>query len=812
MKIAVVAPAAVPYTRGGYERLWTGFLNHVNDHTAHQAELIKLPTPETTLAEVIEGYRKFSQLDLSGFDLVFTGKYPSWIVSHPNHHVYMAHPLRGLYDTYPAHFPTTVDGTGLEDLGIRLDRVTADRAWLPELFAIADEAVARVGADHPALGHPGPFGRRLVHAFDRISLSPSAVRRHSAIAATVAERAGYFPPAADVEVIHPPTDLALRRHDGPGHHLFTASRLDAPKRLDLLIEAHRASGVDVPLLIAGRGPEHERLERMTEDDDDIRLVGYVTDDQLPDLYGNAVAVPFIPMDEDYGLITLEALQSGTPVITTNDSGGPTELVRDGHSGWVTEPTVDDIARALREACTDRAASRARGHRGHHDHRQVIWPEVTKRLLRATGSRTVRRNVVENHEPYRDRPRLVALNTFAAHGPQGGGALRAFHLGRGLAEHFDVHLLSLTESHHEPWTTTSAPGFTEVAVPRTPEHVDFEHRHGGPVGVPTGDLHGGAGIHLSPNYLRRLRQLTREADVLVLSHPYLEPALDLAGVDLPVVYDAYNVEVRLKDQMFPRTEAGDRAVDDVRVVEAAALGRSRLIAACSAEDRLMFHAVYGPTPPIEVVPNGTDVEAIGFVNGDDRIRIRRRWLAAMEADPASRIAVFLASWHQPNLDAAEIIHDIARDQPDVLFVMVGSHVDAFAGRRLPPNVLQMGLIGDATKRVLLSSADVGLNPMSTGSGTNLKMVEYLASGMMTLTTPTGARGLPADAADTYVTADIDGFGSALGEMLRHDHDHPAERERSQRARSLVETHYSWQAIARRWAAAIDEHVLTTRRLK
>ncbi len=417
-----------------------------------------------------------------------------------------------------------------------------------------------------------------------------------------------------------------------------------------------------------------------------------------------------------------------------------------------------------------------------------------------------RNVTRHHSPSRNRPKLVALNTFTAHQPQGGGALRAFHLGRGLTQDFDVHLLSLTEAHHEPWAVTSAPGFTEIAVPRTAEHVAFEHEHGARIGIPTGDLHGGLGIHLTPSYLRQLRRLTSDADVVVLSHPYLEPALDLAGVDVPVVYDAYNVEVRLKDQMFPNTEAGDAAVRDVRRVEADTIAMSNVIAACSDEDRRMFEAVFGPTPPITVVPNGTDVDAIAFVHGSDRRRVRQRWLESMGADPATRIGVFLASWHQPNLDAAEVLHELAPEHPDVLFVMVGSHVHAFEGRQLPRNVLQMGLIGDATKRVLLAAADVGLNPMDTGSGTNLKMVEYLASGMMTLSTPIGARGLPPEAGDTYRLAELEDFSSALADLLRFDSDQPEEIDRALRARSLVEERYGWRPIAREWGGAILEHAL------
>ncbi len=57
MKIALVAPSAVPFTPGGAERLWWGLTNYVNRHTGHAMELIKLPSPERNLWEIVQSYR-----------------------------------------------------------------------------------------------------------------------------------------------------------------------------------------------------------------------------------------------------------------------------------------------------------------------------------------------------------------------------------------------------------------------------------------------------------------------------------------------------------------------------------------------------------------------------------------------------------------------------------------------------------------------------------------------------------------------------------------------------------------------------------
>ena len=105
MDIAIVAPGPVPLAIGGAENLWWGLLEHLNRRSPHHADLIKLPTPERSFWEIVDSYRRWAELDVSGYDLVISGKYPAWMTDHPRHVCYMLHPLRGLYDTYPPGLP-----------------------------------------------------------------------------------------------------------------------------------------------------------------------------------------------------------------------------------------------------------------------------------------------------------------------------------------------------------------------------------------------------------------------------------------------------------------------------------------------------------------------------------------------------------------------------------------------------------------------------------------------------------------------------------------------------------------------------------
>ena len=146
--------------------------------------------------------------------------------------------------------------------------------------------------------------------------------------------------------VHPPSELTGFRRARPGSYFLTVSRLDRPKRIDVLIEATKSMGADVELHIAGTGPDEARLREIAGSNARIRFLGFVNDDTLLDLYAGSLAVLFVPLEEDFGLVALEAMMAGKPVITSHDAGGATELVTDGETGLIADPDPQDVARAM----------------------------------------------------------------------------------------------------------------------------------------------------------------------------------------------------------------------------------------------------------------------------------------------------------------------------------------------------------------------------------------------------------------------------------------------------------------------------------
>jgi glycosyltransferase involved in cell wall biosynthesis len=814
VKIGIIAPSPVPFTRGGAERAWSGLQRAIDELTPDEAELVKLPVRESTLPEVVEGYRDFSRLDVSHFDRVITSKYPAWIVSHPYHVLWMFHPLRGLYDTYhtfglPERAEPTVDE--IDDLVRFLDGPPL-RSELDGFFEVWDRALRAAGTGHPELGLPSPVARRVVHWLDAVALSPPAVLRHCSLSATIAARPGYFPPGADPIVAHGPSDLPSRT--GPGSsYFFTASRLDGPKRIDLLIDAMAHVHQEIPLLIGGTGPRAEELRQRAGTDTRIKFLGFVPDRDLVGLYANALAVPFVPADEDYGLITVEAMACGTPVVSCTDSGGPTELITHGVNGLITEPTPAALGEALSALAAEPARARTMGRAGRHRALEITWASTVATLLdRYPPEREPPPVAIDLTEPAvvvsspatafarRARPKVVVLSTFEIHQPRHGGQLRCSHLYGSLAHHLDVQVVSLVEHDSQAGTRRLGPGFWEQAVTRSPEHVKLGRRISQHAGMPVTDIVAGTEITRSPAYLDALREAVDGADLALLAEPYLLPALEAIDADIPWIYDAFNVEADLKAGALPRSEIGQQLLADAQAIEGRAVTGAAAITACSIEDARELAFLYQrPLEHFTVVPNGTDC-ALAVPSPEERHERRDRWLAKWARAQGltglpERLAVFFGSFHPPNLAAARVILWLAPQLPQVQFVLGGTHGEAFPAHEVPDNVVFTGQVIERVKRTLLAAADVALNPVLHGSGTNLKVIEYLASGVPVVSTAFGVRGLDVGNGRHLLVAEPHEMAAAIERVFA---DPEAAEARARAGRALAVERYDWAALGSRLA--------------
>ncbi len=791
MKIAIVAPSPVPFTIGGAENLCRGLLDQINQHTSHQAELIKLPSPEGGFWDLMDSYRAFAHLDLSHFDVLISTKYPAWMVAHDRHICYMLHRLRGLYDTYYlSGQPESYQGTDprLNALRRFMRRHYGQRQALAGFFEKIDalRAAPRLPAGDLLL--PGPFCRECIHFLDGIGLAAGAIHKFAAISHQVAARQDYFPPGCDVEVIYPPSHLSGFRR-GRADYLFTASRLDSPKRVDLIIAAMGLVQADIPLKIAGSGPQAQKLKAMAAHDPRIVFLGFVNDAQLVELYSHALAVVYVPQREDYGLITVEAMRCAKPVITTTDAGGPNEFVEDGKTGFSVAPTAAALARAIESICRHPRQASEMGLAALKRVRAINWQRTVAALLAESAP-------AKATPAARRKKRICVAASFPVFPPRGGGQQRIYHLYRHLAALLDcqIELLTLDHAGESVLTCDIAPGVKEIRIPKSAAHEAAEREVCRKLGgIPVTDVLLPRFYHLTPEYMEALEGACTQADIVVASHPYLFPAI-CKVCDRPLIYEAHNVESELKKNTLPHSPDGLQLIDAARDVEQACIEKSQLITACAEHDAAMLQERYGAAPDkICVVPNGVDMESIRFIPPHERLRQKRR-LGLQDCF----ITLFTGSWHAPNLAAVEVLLDMATQLPELFFLIMGSVGHPFQTRKIPPNIGLLGQSDDDVKNSVLKTVDVALNPMAAGSGTNLKMIEYGAAGIPILSTAHGARGLVFGTAEHIVLAELKAFPEQLLRM-RANRRHLSAM--IQRTRRCIARHYDWMVIAQNFLPAL-----------
>lgn len=328
--------AQVPFMRGGAELAMENLVRALED-AGHHAELVRLPVAWDR-GRLFEAALAWRLVPLDA-DLVIATNFPSYFVRHPNKVTWLFHQHRAAYDA-------------------------VDSAW------------SDFGTDDASLED-----QRLLTEWDAHVLTEA--RRLFSTSQEVADRLARYNGLSATPLYHPPP-LADRLHPGPSQpYAFCPTRLEANKRPRLIVDAVAHLESDLSVRIAGKGSLHDELvaaARATGRAGRVELLGFVSDDELVELYADAFAVVYPPHDEDYGYVTLQAFLAGKPVVTASDSGGVLEWVEDGVNGYVTDGSPAAIAKALDLLREDPETAARMGEAGRAKVAGVSWAQVVKTLL------------------------------------------------------------------------------------------------------------------------------------------------------------------------------------------------------------------------------------------------------------------------------------------------------------------------------------------------------------------------------------------------------------------------------------------------
>lgn len=153
----------------------------------------------------------------------------------------------------------------------------------------------------------------------------------------------------DVVVVYPPVDVSglgpEHATDAPdGEYYLVLDRLVPNKNVDEVVAAFEEHD-DKRLVVAGSGPERAALERRASDLPNVEFLGYVDEERKRALLAGAEALVYAARDEDFGIVPVEALASGTPVVGPRE-GFTRFQVDDGRTGLLYDRDDGGVAGAL----------------------------------------------------------------------------------------------------------------------------------------------------------------------------------------------------------------------------------------------------------------------------------------------------------------------------------------------------------------------------------------------------------------------------------------------------------------------------------
>ena len=347
MRIGVLR-TQVPFVQGGAEHHAANLVSALNAY-GHEATEITLPFkwyPGEVLADHILAARMHDISEFEGVpvDLAIGLKFPAWLVPHPNKLFWIIHQHRQAYDMW--------------DIG------TSDLLQDPDGDAL----------------------RALIHAEDRAAFTASPHPLY-ANSGNVAKRLNHYLDMGATPLYHPPPNADRLWQGAYGDYLFAPGRINPSKRLELILRGLAATRSGIRLVIAGVAENsgyQQDLHALALElgvANRVTWLGRVDDATLLRHYAEARAVVFVPRDEDYGYITLEAMLAARPVITVTDAGGPLEFITDGQEGRITAPKPADLGQAFEELMSDPALAERMGQAGlvRYTDMRITWEHVVETL-------------------------------------------------------------------------------------------------------------------------------------------------------------------------------------------------------------------------------------------------------------------------------------------------------------------------------------------------------------------------------------------------------------------------------------------------
>ena len=186
---------------------------------------------------------------------------------------------------------------------------------------------------------------------------------------------------------HPGADTQDNEGNRYDEYFFYPSRFAYYKRQDLALDAYKKFRENNPdtefkLVIAGGVNEekqdyYEDVKQRAENIEGVEVKSDVPGDKWQDLYRNAYSILFCAINEDWGIIPIEAGSYEKPIISVNE-GGPTESVLQDETGLLVDD-AEEIAEAMQKLANDEELVKEMGKKGKNRSKEYTWDKFTRKF-------------------------------------------------------------------------------------------------------------------------------------------------------------------------------------------------------------------------------------------------------------------------------------------------------------------------------------------------------------------------------------------------------------------------------------------------
>ena len=386
----------------------------------------------------------------------------------------------------------------------------------------------------------------------------------------------------------------------------------------------------------------------------------------------------------------------------------------------------------------------------------------------------------------ERPVLV-LNDYNSFTSVGGGATRTRGLYAAVSQWCPVLFIcfatgdQLRVDHY-------GSGISVISVPKTADHITEQMRINAMSVISADDIVASSECVKNDLLLTIYNLAKDQARVIAVEHPYLAAIPCLFGGRF--IYSSQNNETLLNRRLFADHPEGEALIGQVALLEKTAVERAAAVIAVAEDDAESLTRGVQGAGPIVVVRNGADAPAIPEVQD----------LAVVEPQISQPSAVFLGSAHPPNIEAVYfIVNQLAPACPDIEFHIIGGVCGA-VNVRADSNVKLWGVLDDSIKAAVMGTCTLAVNPMSNGSGSNVKLADFLGNGLFTVTTEFGQRGYPEVIAPHVSVTSLEHFAVELqASMARVRSEAAATKEARRR---VFDEYLSMKALGKDYVTLLQ----------